>query len=95
MSTAKIGKKSFDLNNAEQREQYWTSLAAQQLLGKKIVKVRYLSQKEASDMGWGSRPVVIQLDDGNIIYPSRDDEGNDGGALFTNDKKNSVLPVLS
>jgi len=25
---------------------------------------------------------VIELDDGSQIFPSQDDEGNDGGALF-------------
>ena len=37
---------------------------------------------------------VMQLDDGNLVYPSQDDEGNGAGALFTNDKKNPTLPVL-
>ena len=72
----------------------WTRIAEKQLVGRKIVKVRYLSPEETEEMGWYSRPVVIQLDDGNIIYPSADDEGNDGGALFTNDELDPVLPVL-
>ena len=75
-------------------EKRWTDIAKKQLLGRKIVKVRYLSDKEANEMGWYSRPVVIQLDDGNIVFPSQDEEGNDGGALFTNNKENSILPVL-
>lgn len=95
MSTATIGKTKFDLDDAKQREAYWTTLAANQLLGKKIVRVRYLSEAEANEMGWSSRPVVLQLDDGNIIYAAADDEGNDGGALFTNNEKVSILPVLS
>ena len=65
-----------------------------QLLGKKIVEVRYLSQEEADDLGWEERCVVIHLDDGNIILPSSDDEGNSAGAMFTNDTKNPTLPVL-
>jgi hypothetical protein len=31
---------------------------------------------------WHSAPVVLTLDDGTEIYPSRDDEGNDAGALY-------------
>lgn len=75
-------------------DKIWTDIASKQFLGKKIVAVRYMSQEEADEMGWDSRPVVLQLDDGNILFPSRDDEGNDAGALFTNDKDNDVLPVL-
>jgi hypothetical protein len=34
------------------------------------------------------------LDDGNMIYPSSDDEGNNAGALFTCDPAQPTLPVL-
>jgi hypothetical protein len=64
------------------------------LQGRKIVDARYMTQKEADQMGWYSRPLVLILDDGNLLYPSADDEGNDGGALFTNDKDNNGFPVL-
>lgn len=94
MSTATIGKRKYDLDNPIQREDYWTTLAADQLVGRTIKKVSYLSTKEAQQIGWSERPLVITLDDGNQIIPSRDDEGNGGGALFTNDAKNGVLPVL-
>ena len=89
-----MAKKKIDLSDPVQRESYWTEVAAKQLLGKKIVRVRYLSQTEAEELGWNERPVVIQLDDGNLIYPSIDDEGNGAGVLFTNDKENLVLPIL-
>lgn len=75
-------------------DKHWTKEAEEQLLGRKIVKVRYMSRDEADDLGWYSRPVVMQLDDGNLIYCSCDDEGNDGGALFTNNQANPVLPVM-
>lgn len=75
-------------------ETYWTGIAQAQLLGRKIVQVRYLSHEEADDLGWYERCVVIQLDDGNLILPSSDDEGNSAGALFTNNKANPTLPVL-
>ncbi len=75
-------------------DKIWTDIAKKQLLGRKITGVRYLSQEEADEMGWYHRPVVLQLDDGNIVYPSSDDEGNNGGVLFTNDVKNGVLPVM-
>lgn len=75
-------------------DKIWTDKAKEQFVGRKIVSARYMSKEEADEMGWYSRPVVLQLDDGNIIYPSQDDEGNDGGALFTNDEKEYVMPVL-
>ena len=53
-----------------------------------------MTKEEADDMDWYCRPVVMVLDDGNLIYPSCDDEGNNGGALFTNNQANPVLPVL-
>lgn len=79
------------MNDIEKR---WTKTAKDLLLGRKIVNVRYLTELERNDLGWYSRCVVIQLDDGNLIYPSRDDEGNGAGSLFTNNKNNSVLPVI-
>ena len=72
----------------------WTEVASSLLLNRKIVKVRYMNQSEADDMGWYSRPVAFLLDNGVWIFPSADDEGNNGGALFTTDENNSVLPVL-
>ena len=72
----------------------WTEVASSLLLNRKIVKVRYMNQSEADDMGWYSRPVAFLLDNGVWIFPSADDEGNNGGALFTTDRNNSVLPVI-
>lgn len=75
-------------------EKRWTKIASDQLLGKKIAKVRYMSEEEMESLGWYSRCVVIQLDDGNLIFPSKDDEGNDAGSIFTMNEENSVLPVI-
>ena len=72
----------------------WTEVASSLLLNRKIVQVRYMNQGEADDMGWYSRPVAFLLDNGVWIFPSADDEGNNGGALFTTDRNNSVLPVI-
>lgn len=75
-------------------EMHWLKEAKEQLLGRKIVDVRYMSQEEADDLDWTERPVVFHLDDGNLVFASADDEGNNGGALFTNNQANPVLPVL-
>ena len=53
------------------------------LIGSKIIKVDYMSNEEAEEIGWYKRPIQIHLDNGAILSPQADDEGNDGGALFT------------
>ena len=75
-------------------ETKWLKVAKKQLLGKRIVRVRYLTEKEMESLGWHCRCVVLQLDDGNLIFPAADEEGNDAGVFFTNDKDNNVLPTL-
>lgn len=67
-------------------EEKWTTKAAKALIGKKIVKVQYMTKKNAEDLDWYQRPLILQLDDGSIIFPQADDEGNDGGALVHYDK---------
>lgn len=78
----------------KQIETRWTLIAREQLLGKKIVAVRYMSPEEAERMGWSARPLVFMLDDRTVIYAAADDEGNDGGALFTSNEAEPILPVL-
>lgn len=75
-------------------EDHWAKIASGLLLGKKITRVRYVSPKEADDMGWTSRPVAFMLETGVWVFASMDDEGNDGGAMFTSHPDTSVLPVL-
>ena len=73
----------------------WNKTANKLLLGKKIIKVEYMSSEEADKGMWYSRPVRIILDDGTNILPMSDDEGNDGGALWLGNKDlDTCLPVL-
>ena len=65
------------------------------LVGCKIIKVDYMSNEECEDLGWYKRPIQIHLDNGAILSPQADDEGNNGGALFTTSKVESCLPVMS
>lgn len=78
-------------------EKTWTDYAKEKLVGKKIKSVRYLTNGEADDLGWYSRPIVIELNDGSLILPSMDDEGNNGGALFgqSNQGDDWTFPVIS
>lgn len=82
--------------NVKELETFWNKRARQVLLGKTIVSVNYMTQKDADDLMWYKRPIVFKLSDGTICYLSCDDEGNDGGALFfsTKDGKHDELPVL-
>lgn len=52
------------------------------LLGRTIVAVRYLDADEVNRLGIAHQPVCLQLDDGALLWPMADDEGNDAGALF-------------
>lgn len=54
------------------------------ITGRRIVEVRAMSARELEAEGWPpdeTVPVLV-LDNGAIIFPSRDEEGNGPGALF-------------
>ena len=73
---------------------YWTKEVAKRLEGRTIVKIEYMSEEEVKEWMWHKTPVVIHLDDGGMLIPSMDDEGNDGGAIITNDDKLGTIPVI-
>lgn len=75
-------------------EKEWTDKISKLLVGKKITAVEYMSEAEAKEQGWYRRPIQIRLDNGTWLTPSQDDEGNDGGSLFTNVKELPTIPVL-
>ena len=89
----------------DSKDDHWHEVATKMLVGRRVARVRYMTKKEAEEMGWACRPLMIQLnpmdepdpeadEEAVVIIPMRDDEGNDGGALATSDKENSTLPVL-
>tara|TARA_R110001599_G_scaffold60034_4_gene166858 strand:- start:35457 stop:36095 length:639 start_codon:yes stop_codon:yes gene_type:complete len=55
------------------------------LIGRKIVNVRHLNPEECESFGWYKSPLAMWLDDGTILIPQSDDEGNDGGAMLHHD----------
>lgn len=77
---------------------HWSNEAAKHLKGRTVVECRYLTAEEAQAMDWYFRPVVIVFDDGTYIFPSADDEGNNGGSIFggnfASQDRNFTLPVL-
>lgn len=82
------------MNVISDTEKHWTKVASDTLVGRSIVGVRYLTGEEVERLGWHSRSVIFELDNGHLVWPSSDDEGNDAGAIFTTDPKGSTLPVL-
>ena len=64
------------------------------LLNRRIVGVRYMTQKEQKEIGWYSQAIVLKLEDGTQIFPMCDDEGNDAGALATTSEKVPTIPVF-
>ena len=51
------------------------------LVGRKIIQIRRMTEDEMEHFGWYSNPIIIRLDNGAAIIPMRDDEGNDGGSM--------------
>lgn len=73
---------------------HWTAQAASVLEGRTIKKVRYLDEDELRSLYWGSTAIVLELDDGTLVFPSCDDEGNDAGALYTTNEDVSIVPTI-
>ena len=91
-----MSKSLSETPSMEELTNHWTDYAATRLVGRTIKEVRYLTNEEAKGMMWYSRPIAIFFDDGSYIFISKDDEGNDGGAVFGTDAQGDdfILPVL-
>jgi hypothetical protein len=83
-------RKKYDLDITNK----WTKKVGDFLIGKTIESVRYMADVEMEDFMWSNKPVVITFTDGSYIIPMRDDEGNNGGSLFTSDDDLDVIPVI-
>ena len=76
-------------------QQLWEEKARKLFEGKKIVSVRYMTEEEAEENDIEARPLCFKLDDGTIVIPLSDDEGNNGGAFQLIKKDQSyLLPVM-
>jgi len=67
------------------------------LVGLYIRSIRYMTKEETEANYWYSSPIIIELSDGTALIPQKDDEGNDGGALWiANSKKckEKLAPVI-
>ena len=74
----------------------WQNSTRKLLVGKTIKHIRYLNDEEMESFAWYLRPIVIVFTDGSLLIPQSDDEGNDGGAMFYQDKDGNqdVIPVI-
>ena len=70
------------LHSRKLMENQITAEAQALLVGRKIRRVRYMTEAEAHEEGWNGRPLRIELDSGAVLYAGADEEGNDAGALF-------------
>ena len=79
-------------------EEHWTLLANKHLRGARIIKARYMTQDELDENMWYKSPLCLLMEKPNgkqfWMYPSMDDEGNDGGSLFTTIKDYSCAPTI-
>jgi len=64
------------------------------IMSQRIVDVRYMTKEEQELLGIYSRGIIIQLANGILLFPMRDDEGNDAGALFTSDEEIGIFGTL-
>jgi hypothetical protein len=55
---------------------------AKALIGRRIIEARYLTRTECDQQGWGQSALLIVLDDGTMVFPMADDEGNHAGSLM-------------
>lgn len=85
----KIGE---NILNEEIKKQWENKIV--QLINRRIVGVRYLNELEMHNLGWTKSSIVLLLDDGNYLYPSADDEGNNAGALFTSYLNFETIPTI-
>ncbi len=77
-----------------QFEPKWVQDVEKHLKGRRIVLIRYMTHEEKKKLNIHYRPIILQLDNGKILYPMSDTEGNDAGVLFTNIDDLKVIPDL-
>lgn len=85
-----------NLNKLDETTKHWTDVATKLLKNRTIISVRYVTDEEITDSYFYKRGLQIILDNGTILYPMQDDEGNDFGAVHyqLKDGTNLVLPTL-
>lgn len=62
------------------------------LEGRTIVRARYMDASERNELLFAHSCLVLELDDGTILFPMADDEGNDAGAMAIQPGKTKGMP---
>ena len=70
----------------------WEEKISAQLVGRKIVEVRWMPPEEGKESDWDYQPVLLILDDGTALCPMSDSEGNQAGALCHLGGENETIP---
>ena len=84
------------MTKTKSKTQTWEERISKQLVGRKIVEVRWMTKKEADENYWDYQPVLLILDDGTALCPMSDDEGNEAGSIACMGEKVEVetIPVM-
>ena len=61
----------------------WEEKISKQLVGRKIVEVRWMTKKEADESCWDYQPILLILD-----------EGNNAGAICHLGGEQETIPVM-
>ena len=76
----------------------WAKRVAKEMLGAQVIAISYVSEEECTELDWYGAPVILHMmgKDGTAfeVFPMRDDEGNDGGALGTTLEAVPTIPVI-
>lgn len=70
------------------------SQAQHLLVGRQIVDARYMTREESEFLGWHGKSIVLLLDNGTIIFPARDAEGNGAAALQGQGVETFTFPII-
>jgi len=81
------------IEDIELSKDWWAKKVADHIVGRKIIDVNYMTKEETKEFGWYHSAINIYLDNGFILSPMQDDEGNGAGAMCTNIKDLQTIPV--
>ena len=77
-------------------ETRWTKVATDALVGRKIIKVEYMSKDNCKELDWYESGLVLILDNNTFVVVQCDDEGNGPGSLVVQSMTSDItLPVIS
>lgn len=71
--------------------QPWIERAKARLLGRRIIGIRWMGEGELENLAWPQGSMVLELDDGSLLLPQADDEGNGPGAVLHITKTDDML----